>query len=72
MASKPTVKEIQKQLQTWYSEAKNFRNDGWTQKGYREKIETLHADVNRLMDNLTEAEETEKSTYRKDVRENGK
>jgi hypothetical protein len=62
MARKPTVAEIQKQLQTWYNEVRDFRNDGWVQKGYREKIETLHADVNRLMNNLTEAETTEKST----------
>jgi len=71
MARKPTVKEIQKQLQTWYGEAKNFRNDGWTQKGYREKIETLHEDVNRLMNELNDAEATEKSTPTDDVRESG-
>jgi hypothetical protein len=32
---------IVKTIKMWESESKNFRNDGWVQEGYREKLKKV-------------------------------
>ena len=37
------VKRVISLIQTWMSEAGNFRNDGWVQHAYKERILAVHA-----------------------------
>ena len=37
------VKRLIAELQWWLLEAKNFRNDGWVQQGYKDKLLAVHA-----------------------------
>lgn len=71
MSKKVSLEEMFKQLQEWRSEATNFRNDGWTQEGYREKLNLLHERIVTIMSDITTvaAEEEEKKAFRSDPRE---
>ncbi len=40
---KISVTDMLSQVQEWYSEAINFRNDGYTQEHYRQNILAMHA-----------------------------
>lgn len=56
------LNEIIRQIQAWHIEATNFRNDGWTQQEYKDRLETLHARVTSVMESIrpsVEAEEKE-------------
>tara|TARA_B100000212_G_C27382583_1_gene537764 strand:+ start:3942 stop:4142 length:201 start_codon:yes stop_codon:yes gene_type:complete len=56
------LKEIINQIQSWHSEAVNFRNDGWVQQEYKNRLETLHARVTAVMESIRAGNEnTEKS-----------
>jgi len=46
------LEEIIRQIQSWHSEAVNFRNDGWTQQAYKDRLETLHARVSAVMESI--------------------
>lgn len=52
MSNSHDLKEIIRQIQAWHSEAVNFRNDGWVQQEYRDRLETLHARVTAVMETL--------------------
>jgi hypothetical protein len=52
MADKISVEEMLSQIQAWHSEVTNFRNDGWTQKGYRDKIQSLHAQLTTMVESV--------------------
>jgi|ETNvirenome_6_85_1030632.scaffolds.fasta_scaffold08357_5 hypothetical protein len=71
MSKKVTLEEMFKQLQEWRSEATNFRNDGWTQEGYREKFDLLHTRIVTIMNDINKvaAEEEEKEAFRPNPRE---
>lgn len=49
---KISVEDMLSQIQRWHSEVTNFRNDGWTQKGYREKIEVLHRQLATMVNTV--------------------
>ena len=46
------LKEMIRQIQAWHTEAVSFRNDGWTQQAYRDRLETLHARVSAVMESI--------------------
>ncbi len=52
MSDNKELKEIIRQIQSWHSEAVNFRNDGWVQQDYKDRLETLHARVSAVMETL--------------------
>ncbi len=52
MSDNKELKEIIRQIQVWHSEAVNFRNDGWVQQDYKDRLETLHARVTTVMETL--------------------
>jgi hypothetical protein len=52
MADKISVEEMLSQIQEWHSEVTNFRNDGWTQKGYRDKIKSLHSRLTTMVESV--------------------
>ena len=72
MAEKITVEEMLAQMQQWHIEATSFRNDGWTQQGYKEKLDALHARITAIMGNthlinpLTEVQKEEVEEWRYD------
>ncbi len=37
------VKRVVAELHRWLLEAKDFRNDGWVQQGYKDKLMHVHA-----------------------------
>jgi hypothetical protein len=37
------VKRVVTELHRWLLEAKDFRNDGWVQQGYKDKLMHAHA-----------------------------
>ena len=49
---KVNLEEISRQIQAWHSEAVSFRNDGWTQQAYKDRLETLHARVSAVMESI--------------------
>ena len=51
------LQEIIRQIQSWHSEAVNFRNDGWVQQEYKDRLETLHARVSAVMESIRPADE---------------
>ena len=51
------LKEIISQIQSWHSEAVNFRNDGWVQQEYKNRLETLHARVTAVMESIRGGDE---------------
>ena len=46
------VDKILKSIKEWKNEAKNFRNDGWVQKGYREKIRLIFVESGKALSDL--------------------
>ena len=50
--NKVSVEDMLATLQEWHSEATNFRNDGYVQAGYREKLNALHARVVAIVDTI--------------------
>ncbi len=80
---KVSVKDMLAQIQEWHSEATNFRNDGYIQAGYRDKLNALHARIVAIVDTIeltgkmdTRMEEEAKAgkvdPYRSSVREEEK
>jgi len=47
--------EMIRQIQEWHSEAVNFRNDGWVQQEYKDRLETLHSRVTAVMETIRPA-----------------
>ena len=66
MSNSKDLQEVIRQIQSWHSEAVNFRNDGCVQQEYKDRLETLHARVTAVMETLrphsmpTETEQSEK------------
>ena len=54
---KPTLKEMIVQLNLWHGEVKNFRNDGYTQEGYRKKIASMRTQIIRITEDIRNSEE---------------
>ena len=78
--NKVSVEDMLATLQEWHSEATNFRNDGYVQAGYREKLNALHARVVAIVDTIEltgkmdvrteeEAKSGKLNPYRSSVRE---
>ena len=49
MADKLKLEEIVEQMQAWHREATRFRNDGFIQEGYKEKLSILHSEITKIM-----------------------
>ncbi len=60
------LEEIIRQIQAWHSEAVNFRNDGWTQQAYKDRLETLHARVSAVMESIRPSTDEEPQESEKD------
>ena len=60
------LKEMIRQIQVWHSEAVNFRNDGWTQQAYRDRLETLHARVTAVMESINPSQPLNENKEQKD------
>ena len=60
------LEEIIRQIQSWHSEAVNFRNDGWTQQAYKDRLETLHARVSAVMESIRPSTDEEPQESEKD------
>jgi hypothetical protein len=68
--NKPSLNEMIAQLSRWHSEVKNFRNDGYTQKAYREKIAAMRTQIIRITEDIRNSEElVEKPAFRSNPRE---
>jgi len=78
---KVSVTDMLAQVQSWYSEAINFRNDGYTQEHYRQNILAMHARLKDIVgaiemstdrmqesDKGIEATKPEARSYRNDPR----
>jgi len=76
---KVSVNDMLAQVQDWYSEAINFRNDGYTQEHYRQNILAMHArlkdivgaielSTDRLEETGIAATKPEARSYRNDPR----
>ncbi len=76
---KVSVQDMLAQVQSWYSEAINFRNDGYTQEHYRQNILAMHArlkdivgaielSTDRLEESGIEATKPDARPYRNDPR----
>ena len=50
--NKVSVQDMLATIQEWHSEATNFRNDGYVQHGYKEKLDALHARITAIMDTI--------------------
>jgi hypothetical protein len=46
------VKRIIYELHRWKQEATNFRNDGWVQQGYKDKLMAVHAATSTAMQSI--------------------
>lgn len=60
---KVSVNDMLAQVQEWYSEAINFRNDGYTQEHYRQNILAMHArlkDITSAIELSTDRLDSEK------------
>ena len=44
------LEDIVEQMKEWHREATRFRNDGFVQQGYKEKLNKLHAEITRIME----------------------
>ena len=51
------LNEMIRQIQQWQSEVMNERNDGWTKQAYRDRLDSLHAKVSTVMENLRPSEQ---------------
>ena len=71
MADKISVEEMLSQIQAWHNEVTNFRNDGWTQQGYRDKIKSLHSQLTTMVESVqltTDEPDNKTAAYRPDPR----
>ena len=46
------VKRLIAELHRWLVEARDFRNDGWVQQGYKDKLMAVHAATSTAMQTL--------------------
>jgi hypothetical protein len=46
------VKRLIAELHRWVVEVRDFRNDGWVQQGYRDKLMAVHAATTSAMQTL--------------------
>jgi len=46
------VKRLIAELHGWLMEARDFRNDGWVQQGYKDKLMAVHAATSSAMQAL--------------------
>jgi len=70
---KPSLNEMIEQLGHWHGEVKNFRNDGYTQAGYRKKLELMRARIIQITEDIRNSEElVEKPAFRANPRETNK
>jgi hypothetical protein len=46
------VKRLIAELHRWLVEARDFRNDGWVQQGYKDKLMAVHAATTSAMQTL--------------------
>ena len=46
------VKRLIAELHQWLMEARDFRNDGWVQQGYKDKLMAVHAATTSAMQAL--------------------
>ena len=51
-SKKTDLDEVLSLLKKWKSEAKNFRNDGWVQAGYAEKIKKVFSESGRALNDI--------------------
>ncbi len=51
-SKKVSFEDMVKQLNEWQNEVNNFRNDGYVQEGYREKIVDLHERIVTIMSDM--------------------
>ena len=56
------LNEMIRQIQRWHSEVMNERNDGWTKQSARDRLDSLHAKVSSVMEQIRPSEQTEDST----------
>ena len=47
-----TLDSVLRAINKWKNEAKNFRNDGWVQEGYREKIRKIFAESGKALSDI--------------------
>jgi len=47
-----SVESIIKTIKQWKLEAENFRNDGWVQKGYEDKLKEVFSESGKALSNL--------------------
>lgn len=77
---KVSVQDMLATLQEWHSEATNFRNDGFVQQGYKDKLDALHARIVAIMDTIqltgsmnvreeAEAQEGKQDPWRASIRD---
>ncbi len=59
MSKKVSFEDMVKQLNDWHREVNNFRNDGYVQEGYREKITDLHDRILTIMTDIAPYTNTE-------------
>lgn len=46
------TKRVIAELQRWLMEARDFRNDGWVQQGFKDKLMAVHAVSTAAMQTL--------------------
>jgi len=52
MTNQPTDTEVIQAVQRWLIEARDFRNDGYVQHGYKEKLLAVHATTTAALQTL--------------------
>ena len=52
MTNQPTDAEVIQAIQRWLIEARDFRNDGYVQHGYKEKLLAVHATTTAALQTL--------------------
>jgi|18_taG_2_1085343.scaffolds.fasta_scaffold78263_2 hypothetical protein len=50
--SQTNLDTIVSTIKTWKSEAKNFRNDGWVQESYVEKLKKIFVESGKALSEL--------------------
>jgi len=46
------LETILSSIKEWHNEARNFRNDGWVQKGYKEKLQKVFTETGKALSDL--------------------
>jgi|1_EtaG_2_1085319.scaffolds.fasta_scaffold213207_2 hypothetical protein len=47
-----SVESIIQTIKQWKLEVENFRNDGWVQKGYEDKLKEVFSESGKALSNL--------------------